>query len=103
MVTTAGRRAGAPRSWSATAPSACSALPPTGASVAVSGKRFQVAGIFHTGNRFVDNGVVLPLEAVQSAGATTREVTTFGVQVEAGSRPAEVARALERRFPGTTR
>ncbi|HSB39765.1 MAG TPA: ABC transporter permease, partial [Gaiellaceae bacterium] len=30
------------------------------------GKRsFRVAGLFHTGNAFVDNGVVLPLPAVQ--------------------------------------
>ena len=37
-----------------------------GTSVAVSTRHFPVVGVFHSGDRFVDNGVVLPLPTVQA-------------------------------------
>ncbi|MBM3678804.1 MAG: ABC transporter permease [Actinobacteria bacterium] len=71
-----------------------------GATIAVSGRTFRVAGHFHTGNRFVDNGVALPLAVVQRLQRRPAEVATFGVQVAAGRRPKDVAAAVERRFAG---
>lgn len=73
-----------------------------GGSVTIGGRSFRVAGVFHSGNRFVDNGVVLPLASVQRLAGRPGEITSLGVQVAASQRPADVARALERRFPGMT-
>src|SRR5689334_1653305 len=71
-----------------------------GTSVAVGTRHFPVVGIFHSGDRFVDNGVVLPLPTVQTLARRPREVTTIGVTVKLGWRPREVADAIERRFGG---
>ena len=66
------------------------------------GKRsFRVAGLYHTGNAFVDNGAVLPLRVVQELARRPREITTIGVTVSLGSRPKAVARRLEHDFPNT--
>ncbi len=66
------------------------------------GKRsFQVAGIYHTGNAFVDNGAVMPLRTVQQLARRPGEVTTIGVTVSLGSRPKAVAKRIERDFPNT--
>ena len=45
----------------------------------VEGRRFRVAGLFHSGNPFVDGGVVLPLRTVQGIASRPGDVTTFGV------------------------
>jgi putative ABC transport system permease protein len=71
-----------------------------GGTVTVEGRRFPVAGIFHSGNPFVDGGVVLPLETVQAIASRPGEVTTFGVTVTLGRRPADVAKLVEVRVPG---
>ena len=73
-----------------------------GSVVLVDRRRFPVVGIFHSGDRFVDNGVVLPLPTVQALARRPREVTTIGVTVKLGWRPQEVAAAIERRFGGVT-
>ena len=66
------------------------------------GKRsFGVAGLYHTGNAFVDNGAVLPLHTVQQLARRPREITTIGVTVSLGARPKAVARRLEHDFPNT--
>ena len=62
---------------------------------------FHVAGLFHTGNAFVDNGAVLPLRVVQSLARRPKEVTTVAVTVSLGSQPKAVARQLEHDFPNT--
>src|SRR6478752_1002273 len=67
------------------------------------GKRsFRVAGIFHSGNPFVDRGVVLPLRVVQSIAQRPHEVTTLAVIAKLGATPKAVAKRLESRFPGIT-
>ncbi|MGZ6582710.1 MAG: ABC transporter permease [Gaiellaceae bacterium] len=66
----------------------------------VGGRSFRIAGVYHSGNRFVDIGTVLPLSAVQGLAQRPGEVTTFAVEVDLGSRPATVAKRLERDFPG---
>ncbi len=73
-----------------------------GGTLHVDGRPFRIAGLYHSGNHFEDIGAVLPLPVVQRLAQRPGEVTTFGVTVELGRRPADVARAVERRFPGTT-
>src|SRR5205809_558675 len=65
------------------------------------GKRaFPIAGVYHSGDRFVDLGAVLPLPVVQSLAQRPHEITTIGVTVKPGSTPKAVAERLERKFPG---
>ena len=73
-----------------------------GGTVRVGSRRYRVAGVYHSGNRFVDRGVVLPLRAVQRIAQRPNEVTTLGVIVDIGATPKEVAGRLEGRFPGVT-
>jgi putative ABC transport system permease protein len=65
-------------------------------------RSFRVAGIFHSGNRFVDRGVVLPLHVVQAIAQRPNEVTTLGVIVKLGETPQAVAKRLQQTFPGVT-
>ena len=71
-----------------------------GDTVTVEGRRFRVAGLDHGGNRFVDTAVVLPLTTVQRIVGLPGEVTTFGVTVRLGRRPADVAKLVENSVPG---
>jgi putative ABC transport system permease protein len=71
-----------------------------GGTIEIEGRKLPVAGLFHSGNRFVDGGAVLPLAAVQQMAGRPGEVTTFGVTVQLGQRPNEVAKLIERRIPG---
>jgi putative ABC transport system permease protein len=61
-------------------------------------ERFRVSGVFHSGDRFEDIGVVLPLPTVQRLAKRPGEVTTIAVTVKLGRRPQDVARRLEERF-----
>jgi putative ABC transport system permease protein len=72
-----------------------------GDTVRVEGRMVRVAGLYHTGNRFVDSGVILPLNTVQSITRRPAEVTTFAVTGILGRRPADVAKRVEERIPGT--
>jgi putative ABC transport system permease protein len=66
------------------------------------GKRtVRVAGLFHSGNPFVDGGAVLPLPVVQRLAQRPHEVTTIGVTVAPDAVPKTVASRLERDFPNT--
>ena len=67
--------------------------------VDVERRRFRVAGLYHSGNRFVDGAVVLPLTTVQSLASRPGEVTTFGVTVTLGRRPDEVGKARRGAHP----
>lgn len=64
-------------------------------------RSFRVAGVFHTGNAFVDNGAVLPLAAVQRLAERPHEVTTFGITAGPAASPKDVASRIERDFPNT--
>ena len=67
------------------------------------GKRaFRIAGLYHSGDRFVDLGAVLPLPVVQQLAQRPHEITTIGVTVKAGEIPKTVAKRLARKFPGVT-
>jgi putative ABC transport system permease protein len=71
-----------------------------GSVVVVGGRRFPVVGIFHSGDTFLDNAVVLPIAAVQKAAGRPGEITTIGITVKLGWRPKDVAKAIEKRFSG---
>src|SRR5581483_660059 len=73
-----------------------------GGTVRAGRRAFPIAGIFHSGNRFVDRAVVLPLHVVQTIAQRPNEVTTLGVIVDLGQTPKTVAGRLEQRFPGVT-
>jgi putative ABC transport system permease protein len=65
------------------------------------GKRgLPIAGVYHSGDRFVDLGAVLPLKVVQTLAQRPHEVTTIGVTVKVGETPKTVAKRLEYKFPG---
>jgi putative ABC transport system permease protein len=67
------------------------------------GKRtFPIAGVYHSGDRFVDLSAILPLPIVQSLAQRPHEITTIGVTVEPGANPKDVAKRLEAAFPGVT-
>jgi putative ABC transport system permease protein len=69
-----------------------------GQTLRIDGRSFRVSGIFHSGDRFEDNAIVLPLATVQKLAKRPAEVTSIGVVVRLGSRPHDVARRLEQRF-----
>ncbi len=68
--------------------------------VRVGGRAFRIAGLYHSGDRFEDLGVVLPLPTVEALARRPGEITTIGVVVKLGHDAKAVARALERRYPG---
>jgi putative ABC transport system permease protein len=72
-----------------------------GATVRLGKRSFPVAGVYHSGNAFVDNGAVLPLPVVQRLARRPHDVTTVAVTVALGRRPKAVARQIEHDFPGT--
>ena len=69
-----------------------------GSELNVDGRHFRVSGIFHSGDRFEDQGVVLPLRTVQTLAKRPGEVTTIAVTVKLGQRPMDVAKRLEQRY-----
>jgi putative ABC transport system permease protein len=71
-----------------------------GQRVRVGTRTFTIGGIYHSGNRFEDLGIVLPLHAVESIAKRPGEITSLGVTARLGRDPKAVARRLERRYPG---
>ncbi len=71
-----------------------------GETIELDGRRFAVAGLYHSGDRFEDLGIVLPLPTVESLAKRPQEVTSIGVVVKLGQNVKAVAARLQRRFPG---
>jgi putative ABC transport system permease protein len=71
-----------------------------GSLVRVGSRTFVISGIYHSGDRFEDLGLVLPLPVVQSLAGRPTEITTIGVVVKLGHDAKTAARSLERRYPG---
>jgi putative ABC transport system permease protein len=69
-----------------------------GDTVRIGRRAFRVGGVYHSGDRFEDEGIVLPLPVVQRLANRPGEVTTIAVAVKLGQRPQAVARRLERRY-----
>ncbi|MGH2973037.1 MAG: ABC transporter permease [Gaiellaceae bacterium] len=59
---------------------------------------FPVTGIFHSGDRFEDAGVVLPLSTVQKLTNRPGETTSIGVIVMPRQKPETVAKRLEKEY-----
>jgi len=53
-----------------------------GETLHIGGRAFPVTGIFHSGNRFEDSAVMLPLATVQALARHPGEVTSIGVIVQ---------------------
>ncbi len=68
--------------------------------VRVAGRPFTVAGIYHSGDRFEDLGIVLPLHTVEALAKRPGEITSIGVTVKLGQNVKAVAHRLEQRYPG---
>ena len=62
--------------------------------------RSAIAGIYHSGDRFVDLGANCRSKVVQALAQRPHEMTTIGVTVKPGETPKAVAKRLERKFPG---
>ena len=69
-----------------------------GETIRIGKRSFPVTGIFHSGNRFEDGGVVLPLATVQTLANRPGEVTSIGVIAQPGQRSQTVAKRLEKVF-----
>jgi putative ABC transport system permease protein len=70
-----------------------------GATVVLDHTRFEVVGIYRTGERWRDSGAIVPLETAQRISSKTDVVTAVHVTVSSGADPHEVAVAIERDFP----
>jgi putative ABC transport system permease protein len=75
-------------------------LKQVGDRVALGGRTFTIGGIFHSGDRFEDLGILLPLHTVEALAQRPKEVTSIGVTVQLGRNVKQVASELEQRFPG---
>jgi putative ABC transport system permease protein len=71
-----------------------------GETVRLEGHRFTIDGIYHSGDRFEDLGLVLPLHTVESLAQRPGEITSIGVTIKLGENAHTVARRLERGYPG---
>lgn len=72
-----------------------------GATLSISGRRFEVAGVFHSGITEEDAGVMMDLSDAQSlAGRAADEATTFAVRLRPQTSVPEAERALAKVFPG---
>jgi putative ABC transport system permease protein len=71
-----------------------------GESFRLLGRSFTVVGIYHSGDRFEDLGIVLPLHVAEALARRRGEITSIGVTVRLGASVKSVAARLERRYPG---
>jgi putative ABC transport system permease protein len=72
-----------------------------GETLAIDGHRFEIAGIFHAGVPYEDDGAILPLASAQSISGDQGEVTTVAVQLSRGVTSAAAQRSIERQLPHT--
>ncbi len=69
--------------------------------LAVSGHRYRIAGVYHSGILFEDAGVVLSLAQAQKLAGRPGEATDVVVDLAPRTRASAAATAIERDFPGT--
>lgn len=67
----------------------------------VGGTDYRVAGVYHAGVPFEDQGAALPLTTAQQLAGSGTDATTIAVAVKPGAVAADVGATLERAFPGT--
>jgi putative ABC transport system permease protein len=74
-----------------------------GSTLLIGHRRFAVAGVYHTGLSYEDDGVATTLgDAQQLAGRTAQEVTTFAIDLTPQYSTAKAERALQHTFPGVS-
>jgi putative ABC transport system permease protein len=71
-----------------------------GETLRLGARTFTVGGIYHSGDRFEDLGLVLPLHTVERLAQRPKEVTSIGVTVKLGHNVHTVATRLQERYPG---
>ncbi|HEX5307502.1 MAG TPA: ABC transporter permease [Solirubrobacteraceae bacterium] len=72
-----------------------------GATLAVEGHSYTVAGIYHSGILFEDSGAILDLADAQALAQRPGEATNVIVSLSPGTPAEPAARAIERALPGT--
>ncbi len=74
-----------------------------GGTVRLGGRTFQIAGVYHAGIAFQDQGAITTLADAQAlANRTPEETTTIAIRLAAQVTPAAAERQLGRTFPGLT-
>lgn len=68
----------------------------------VKGRRFEVAGIYHTGVFFEDSGATINIAAAQQIERRGDDATTIAVQLAADAPQEDVEAAIRHDYPGTT-
>jgi putative ABC transport system permease protein len=75
----------------------------TGATVRLNGRKFTIAGVYHSGIAYEDQGAIATLtDAQQLAGRTSDETTTIAVRLDPETTPAKGEREIMKAFPGLT-
>jgi putative ABC transport system permease protein len=72
-----------------------------GDTLAIAGGTFRIAGVYHAGVPFEDQGAALPLAAVQKMRGLGGDLTLIAISIARGARAADVGARLEHAFPGT--
>ncbi len=72
-----------------------------GESLAIKGRPFAVAGVYHSGILFEDSGAVVDLTSAQQLAGRSDEFTSVVVELTAGTRASVAGRRIERALPGT--
>jgi len=73
-----------------------------GGDVEIGKRKFPVAGIYHTGDAFEDNGVVMRLSQLQKLTQRPKEITTIAITVLPGRPSGEVAKEIAATFPNVS-
>jgi len=102
LVLTAGRRALAPGQVMIGDGLADQLHLGPGSTLAVKGKRFRVAGVYHSGVFFEDAGATVDLGSAQKLERRGNDATTIAVQLADDSNHDVAEEQIKRELPGTT-
>jgi hypothetical protein len=73
----------------------------SGGVLAVKGRAYRIAGIYHSGILFENSGAVLAIAEARRLTSRPGEETSVVAELAPGRRAAAVAPAIEHSFPGT--
>ncbi|MGA2470103.1 MAG: ABC transporter permease [Solirubrobacteraceae bacterium] len=71
-----------------------------GGELTVDGRRFVVAGVYHSGVAFEDLGAVLPLTVAQQISGLQGQTTSVAVELASGILPSVARRSIQHQLPG---
>jgi putative ABC transport system permease protein len=101
LVVVDGRRSAAPGETMVGDQLAKQARIAPGDTLTIKKRPFKVAGVFHSGNTFEDDGAMISLKTAQQMAGHPDSATTIAVALDRGARAGPTTKALERAFPGT--